>query len=167
MSRKRKPTIDGNALIRTKAFAPRRFMTEVNRLREQGATDGEIVAAMAASKVAAGAARPSRQELTGHDDRAAMTIHSSRQSDCFGFEDPLIGLYVKLERAIDRRRPCHDNMCEIASGRGPHRYALLCATCGTFRGWLPKAAALFVAKTICVVGALDVPLIWRDETVLR
>jgi hypothetical protein len=74
MSRKRKPTIDGNALIRTKAFAPRRFMTEVNRLREQGATDGEIVAAMAASKVAAGAARPSRQELTGHDDRAAMTI---------------------------------------------------------------------------------------------
>jgi hypothetical protein len=97
----------------------------------------------------------------------AMTIRTPRQRDLFGESDndPLVGLRVKLDRAIDRRQPCHDDVCEIAAGHGPHnKYGLLCTVCGQFRGWLPQAAAGFLRATIREFGVPDVPLIWRDVT---
>jgi len=91
-----------------------------------------------------------------------MTLHVPTQTDLFGTHDPLIGLRVKLERAIDQRQPCHDGIAEICSGRGPHSYALLCETCGQHRGWLPQAAAEFLLATIRKFGVPDVPLTWRE-----
>jgi hypothetical protein len=93
-----------------------------------------------------------------------VTIHSPRQPDFFGSDDPLIGLRVKLARAVDRSAPCHDNVAEICSGRGPHCYALLCSMCGRFRGWLPKRAVDFFRETIRVAGVPRGPLIYRDAT---
>jgi hypothetical protein len=97
-------------------------------------------------------------------DVRAMTVHVPHQRDLFDTDDPLIGLHVQLDRDIDRRQPCHDNIAEICSGCGPHAYALLCATCGQFRGWLPKAAATFIAEAIRVDGIPDTPLIYRDAS---
>jgi hypothetical protein len=94
-----------------------------------------------------------------------MTVHPPRQRDLFSTSnDPSIGLRVKLERAVDQQNSCHDNVAEICMGRGPHGHALLCATCGQFRGWLPKTAAAFIAEAIRVTGIPDGPLTWRDAT---
>ena len=79
-------------------------------------------------------------------------------------DDPLVGLRIKLDRGVDQRQPCHDNIREIATARPPHGYALLCTTCGRFRGWLPKRAAVFVAATIREFGIPAAPLTWRDRT---
>jgi hypothetical protein len=46
-----------------------------------------------------------------------MTIHTPRQRDLFGEgDDPLVGLHVKLDRVVDRRQPCHDNIAEVCTG---------------------------------------------------
>jgi hypothetical protein len=71
---------------------------------------------------------------------------------------------VQLNRAIDRQKPCHGGLVEICAGRGPHAYALSCATCGQFCGWLSKAAANFIAETIRKFGAPSEPLKWGDAT---
>jgi hypothetical protein len=89
-----------------------------------------------------------------------MTIHF-RQLDLFRSVDPIVGLHVRLERAIDQHQPCHDNIGEICAGCGPHTYALRCATCGRFRCWLPKTVTSFVAEVIRVCGTPDEPLMWR------
>jgi len=94
-----------------------------------------------------------------------MTIHL-RQLDLFRPVDPLVGLRVRLERAIDQHQPCHDNVAEICIGCGPHAYAVRCATCGRFRGWLPKAIAAFIAEVIRTCGTPDEPLTWRDAASL-
>jgi hypothetical protein len=93
-----------------------------------------------------------------------MTIHTPRQPDLFGTDDLLIGLRVRLDRAIDRNQPCHGNICEVAAGRAPHSHALLCVSCGRFRGWLPVKASTFIAETIRVHGVPNAPLTWRDTT---
>ena len=46
----RKAVIDGAALCDAKRHSPRHFATMVSKLREGGATDAEIVRAMAESK---------------------------------------------------------------------------------------------------------------------
>jgi hypothetical protein len=79
-----------------------------------------------------------------------------RQGDLFGHPDPLIGLRVQLDRADT---PCHGNIAEIISGSRLHRHGLVCATCGRHRGWLPKAAADFIAESIRVFGVPREPLI--------
>ena len=88
---------------------------------------------------------------------------SGRQQDLFS-DDPLIGLRVRLKRAIDRRQPCHGNLGEIHPGRGPHAYRLLCTACGRFRGWLSKPVAEFLAEVVRVGGVPDEPLTLRDAT---
>ena len=93
-----------------------------------------------------------------------MTIHAPRQPGFFGTDDPLIGLRVRLERTIDQRQPCHDNVSEICAGRGPHRHALLCVVCGAHRGWLPAAAGGFLLTTIRKFGVPNAPLVWREAT---
>jgi hypothetical protein len=74
---------------------------------------------------------------------APPPLASSRQRDFWPPADSLIGLHARCERAADWRQPCHDNVVEIAAGRGCHAYALLCAECGQFRGWLPKKRRQF------------------------
>ena len=79
-------------------------------------------------------------------------------------DNPLLGVQVQLDRKIDHRQPCHKNIAEICTGRGPHSYSLLCATCSRFRGWLPKAAASFITETIQKFGVPSEPLQWGDAT---
>jgi hypothetical protein len=95
-----------------------------------------------------------------------VSVHIPTQSDFFNTAEdgPLIGLRVQLNRAIDRRAPCHDNVVEVCSGKGPHGHALLCEACGKFRGWLPKAAASFITETIRKFGVPSEPLKWGDAT---
>jgi hypothetical protein len=76
--------------------------------------------------------------------------------------DPLVGLPVTLDRAVDQRSPCHDNTATLAAGTGPHAYALHCARCGAHRGWLPKVAADFLSKTVRLFGVPNEPFIIRD-----
>jgi hypothetical protein len=95
------------------------------------------------------------------------SIHIPTQPDLFNIaeDDPLIGLRMRLDRAVDQRAPCHDNVVEVCSGKGPHGHALLCEACGKFRGWLPKAAAAaFIHKAIRMIGVPDEPLIYRDQS---
>src|SRR5262249_30358073 len=60
----------------------------------------------------------------------------------------LLGLPVQLDRAGDRRNPCHDNRALICDGVAPHAYGLRCATCQRYRGWLGKPEADFLAEAI-------------------
>src|SRR5262245_39429489 len=83
-----------------------------------------------------------------------------RQGDLFGFPDSLIGLHVRL----DRSDTCHGDIAEITPGSGPHGHGLVCAVCGRHRGWLPGAAADFIAETIRVFGVPREPLIYRDTS---
>ncbi len=45
------------------------------------------------------------------------SLHAPTQPDLFGTKDPLIGLRVRLDRDIDRRQPCHNNIAELCGGR--------------------------------------------------
>jgi hypothetical protein len=94
------------------------------------------------------------------------SIHIPTQPDLFNIaeDDPLIGLRVRLDRAVDQRAPCQDNVVEVCSGKGPHGHALFCATCRQFRGWLGKAAATFITQTIQKSGVPSEPLRWGGTT---
>ena len=41
-------------------------------------------------------------------------------TDLFGSPTSLIGLRVKLDRPVDRERPCCNNVVIISAGKGPH-----------------------------------------------
>jgi hypothetical protein len=62
---------------------------------------------------------------------AAMT----RQLELFVPEppSPLVGQRIRLDRAVDRDKPCCRNVCEIAPAKGPHVRELFCADCGQHR----------------------------------
>jgi hypothetical protein len=72
---------------------------------------------------------------------------------------PLEGLRVKLDRPVDRDRPCCLNVCEIVAGRGPHAGELICADCGRHRGWLSKITAQWIETVIARFGAPTSPII--------
>ena len=84
----------------------------------------------------------------------------SAQPDMFGHRDPAIGLSVRLVRNGAGR--CHDDVYELAPGRGHHAYELLCSTCGRHRGWLPKAAADFIHKIIDKFGRPTESIVIRN-----
>ena len=48
----------------------------------------------------------------------------------------IVGLKIKLDRPIDRDRPCCRNVCIISAGKDPHAGALHCVDCGQRRGWI-------------------------------
>jgi hypothetical protein len=75
----------------------------------------------------------------------------------------LIGATVKLDRAIDARKPCCEN---LAIGRGPHIAELLCETCGGHRGWLSKTTVGFLLQTIDGFGLSSAPIVVRDSSLL-
>jgi hypothetical protein len=73
--------------------------------------------------------------------------------------------FVRLDRSIDRERPCCENLATIHLGTGPHAAALRCASCGQHRGWLPKEATDFVKAVSEQFGALDQPITLGDQTI--
>jgi hypothetical protein len=78
-------------------------------------------------------------------------------------EQPLAGMCVKLDRLIDRDRPCCRNICIISVGKGPHAGELHCADCGQHRGWLSKATAQWIEHLVTRLGAPTTPIVVRKS----
>jgi hypothetical protein len=72
----------------------------------------------------------------------------------------LASLRVRLDRAVDRREPCHDNMAVVSADR------LVCTTCGRDRGSLAKPIAAFLTETIALFGPLQADPVIRDNGVV-
>jgi hypothetical protein len=70
---------------------------------------------------------------------------------------------VKLDRDIDRARPCHDNLAIIHPGKPPHSAELRCGTCNAHRGWLPQTVLNFLIETTRRFGAPTEPIIVRQQ----
>ena len=81
-------------------------------------------------------------------------------TDLFG-APTLLGLKVKLDRPIDRERPCCLNICTVGSARGPHAGELRCASCGQHRGWLSKSTAQWIGHVATRFGAPTTPIVVR------
>jgi hypothetical protein len=73
-------------------------------------------------------------------------------------------LLVRLDRQIDRDRPCCNNVAIVGPGKAQHAAELRCETCGTHRGWLPKQALDFVLENFRRFGA-PTKIVWRDSTI--
>ena len=89
----------------------------------------------------------------------------TRQLDFFDAEPAsrLIGLQVKLDRPIDRSRPCCRNICEIGPPCGPHAGELACADCGQHRGWISKTTGQWIESVIDRFGTPTAPIIIRKS----
>jgi len=74
----------------------------------------------------------------------------------------LLGLPVQLDRAGDRKRPCHGNRAFIAEGVAMYPYGLRCATCQKHRGWLSKPEAEFLLECITQFGPPEKPFTIRN-----
>jgi hypothetical protein len=72
----------------------------------------------------------------------------------------LIGLKVKLDRPVDRERPCCSNICIISTGKGPHAGA---ADCGQHRGWLSKSTVQWIEHVVTRFGAPSTPIVVRKS----
>jgi hypothetical protein len=73
---------------------------------------------------------------------------------------------VRLDRSIDRDRPCCQNIATIhPRPAGPHAAELKCAGCGAHRGWLRREALDFVAEVSARFGAPTTPITLRDSTI--
>jgi hypothetical protein len=68
----------------------------------------------------------------------------------------LVGMKVRLDRPIDRERPCCNNVCVIGAGNGPHAGALHCADCGQHREWLSKTTAQWIERVATRFGAPEI-----------
>jgi hypothetical protein len=85
------------------------------------------------------------------------------QQDMFAQASPLHGLTVRLERNIDRLKPCHRNMATVLPGKGPHAGELRCSDCDRHRGWLSKEAGAQLLAVIKTFGMPTEPLIIRTD----
>jgi hypothetical protein len=98
----------------------------------------------------------------GEDRDIVMTAHPISNVDLFG-SPTLIGLRVKLDRPVDRERPCCSNICTIGAGKGPHAGELTCSDCGQHRGWLSKSTARWIESVIARFGAPTTPIVVRKS----
>jgi hypothetical protein len=73
----------------------------------------------------------------------------------------LVGLKVRLDRPIDRDRPCCRNICIISAGTDPHAGALHCVDCGQRRGWLSQTTARWIEHVATRFGAPVTPIVLR------
>ena len=73
----------------------------------------------------------------------------------------VVGLKVKLDRPIDRDRPCCRNICNIGTGKGQHAGALNCADCGQHRGWVSKSTAQWIETVATRFGVPTTPIVVR------
>jgi hypothetical protein len=76
----------------------------------------------------------------------------------------IIGLKVKLDRPVDRERPCCRNLAVICECAPPHAGRLRCADCDQFRGWLSKQAAMFVQSAATRFGAPEIITVRKAHT---
>jgi hypothetical protein len=83
-------------------------------------------------------------------------------ADLFGVPT-LTALQVKLDRPIDRERPCCRNVCSIGPARGPHAGELICAGCGRHRGWLSTTTARWIERVATRFGAPATPVVVRKS----
>jgi hypothetical protein len=68
----------------------------------------------------------------------------------------LVGLKIKLDRLVDRERPCCRNVCTVtAAGE------LVCINCGQRRGWLSKSTAQSIEHVATRFGAPTTPIVMR------
>jgi hypothetical protein len=74
----------------------------------------------------------------------------------------LIGMTIKLDRNVDRQKPCCDNLAVIHPGKPPHAAELRCAGCDAHRGWAPKPMLDFITETARRFGAPAEPITWRQ-----
>ena len=82
--------------------------------------------------------------------------------DLFG-APTLIGLRVRLDRPVDRERPCCRNICTISAARGPHAGELICSGCGQHRGWLSQSTAQWIETVVTRFGAPTTPIVVRKS----
>jgi hypothetical protein len=74
----------------------------------------------------------------------------------------LVGLKVRLDRPVDRDRPCCRNVCTIAAATDPtHAGALECVDCGQRRGWLSQTTARWIEHVVSRFGAPITPIAVR------
>jgi len=78
---------------------------------------------------------------------------------------PPIGLRLKLDRTIDRVRPCHSNIATVGHGQAQHCASLRCVQCGRHRGWLPREGFQFLSNLTQRYGAPAEPIVLRDQQV--
>src|SRR5262249_17258689 len=64
-----------------------------------------------------------------------------------------IGMTVRLDRDIDREKPCCRNLAIIQPGKAQHAGELRCANCGSHRGWASKLMIDFISETARRFGA--------------
>jgi len=74
----------------------------------------------------------------------------------------LFGLKVRLDRDIDRERPCCSNIAIIKPAKPPHAGEFRCASCDSYRGWASKVICDFVATTAARFGAPREPIVVRQ-----
>jgi len=74
-----------------------------------------------------------------------------------------VGLKVKLDRDIDREKPCDDNTAIIYAGKGQHAGEFRCAACGAHRGWLSHTMRDFILETVRRFGAPVEPIVVRQH----
>ncbi|WFU37595.1 hypothetical protein QA640_24315 [Bradyrhizobium sp. CB82] len=90
------------------------------------------------------------------------TEQQRRQSADAQSSLPLIALVIKLDRLIDRERPCCDNVAVIGSD-AKHNASLVCAACGSHRGWLSTPAITFILETLQRFGRPTEPIVLRSS----
>jgi hypothetical protein len=77
---------------------------------------------------------------------------------------PVEGMRLKLDRKIDREKPCCSNIAIIHVGKGPHAAELRCAKCGSHRGWLPREATSWLLNFLAFwPEARNDVHVWRDS----
>jgi hypothetical protein len=78
---------------------------------------------------------------------------------------PPVGMRLRLNRSIDRLRPCHDNIATVDHGRATHCAGLRCCQCGRHRGWLPREGFEFLTNLTQRFGTPTEPIVLRDQQI--
>jgi hypothetical protein len=73
----------------------------------------------------------------------------------------VVDLKIKLDRPIDRDRPCCRNICIISAGKGPHAGTLTCADCGQRRGCFSNSTAQWIQSVVSRFSAPTTPIVVR------
>jgi hypothetical protein len=74
----------------------------------------------------------------------------------------ILDMLVLMDRAVDRAKPCHQNIVKISGGRGPHTAELRCVVCNAHRGWLSKFTCEFLSETVRRFGVSSEPFVVHD-----
>jgi hypothetical protein len=114
------------------------------------------------SKLEALAARPG---TPGEGEAAKAAIERLYQLFPDLRPDPLLGLFLQLDRTCDRNNGCCDRTGVVGPGTKTHAYSLRCACCGRHRGWLPKRATE-ILRVLHADGRLGTEPVLRDQSIV-